>query len=96
MSLCFFLFFLFLGNLQNWWEDSTKNRFLEKANCIVWQYGNYTAEAVNKTLNGVNTQVQNIHALKEADLKKKKKNLFIFCKNIYDLNSKVQLQFDFS
>jgi len=57
------------GNLANWWEDATKDKFLEKANCIIWQYGNYTAKAVNKTLNGVNTQGENIAdngGLKEA------------------------------
>jgi len=48
------------GNLANWWEDETKDKFLAKANCIIWQYGNYTAESVNKTLNGVNTQGENI------------------------------------
>merc|ERR1712218_70827 len=48
------------GNLANWWEDATKDKFLDKANCIIWQYGNYTAKAVNKTLNGVNTQGENI------------------------------------
>jgi hypothetical protein len=53
----------FLGNLRNWWEEETKNRFLEKANCIIWQYGNYTAKAVDKNLNGINTQV-NINPLK--------------------------------
>ncbi len=46
-----------LGNLANWWEEETKNRFLEKANCIIWQYGNYSADSINKTLNGINTQV---------------------------------------
>ena len=49
-----------MGNLANWWEDATDDKFLEKANCIIWQYGNYTAKAVNKTLNGVNTQGENI------------------------------------
>jgi len=48
------------GNLENWWEPKTKNRFLEKAKCIIWQYGNYTAPSVNKNLNGVNTQGENI------------------------------------
>jgi len=48
------------GNLANWWETSTKDKFLDKANCIIWQYGNYTAKSVNKTLNGVNTQGENI------------------------------------
>ena len=57
------------GNLANWWEDATEDKFLEKVNCIIWQYGNYTAKAVNKTLNGVNTQGENIAdngGLKEA------------------------------
>merc|ERR1712223_1268803 len=48
------------GNLKNWWKDQTKDKFLEKSQCIIWQYGNYTAKAVNKTLNGVNTQGENI------------------------------------
>ena len=48
------------GNLANWWDDRTKDKFVEKTNCIIWQYGNYTADSVNKTLNGVNTQGENI------------------------------------
>jgi len=49
-----------VGNLKNWWKDATKDRFLDRSNCIIWQYGNYTAKSVNKTLNGVNTQGENI------------------------------------
>ena len=26
------------------------DKFLEKSQCIIWQYGNYTAKSVNKTL----------------------------------------------
>ena len=37
-----------------------QDKFLDKAQCIIWQYGNYTAKAVNKKLNGVNTQGENI------------------------------------
>ena len=33
---------------------------MERANCIIWQYGNYTHPLVNKTLNGINTQGENI------------------------------------
>lgn len=57
------------GNLRDWWNSETKNRFLKKTKCIIWQYGNYTAESVNKTLNGINTQGENIAdngGLKEA------------------------------
>ena len=38
----------------------TLDQFLERSNCIIWQYGNYTAKSVNQTLNGVNTQGENI------------------------------------
>ncbi|XP_065215808.1 neprilysin-2 isoform X2 [Planococcus citri] len=48
------------GNLVDWWDPNTKERYLEKAKCIIDQYGNYTAEEVNLKLNGVNTQGENI------------------------------------
>lgn len=49
------------GNLVDWWEDpKTKDRYLEKAKCIIDQYGNYTAAEVGLKLNGVNTQGENI------------------------------------
>jgi predicted metalloendopeptidase len=35
------------GNLVDWWvESQTKERYLEKAKCIIDQYGNYTATEV--------------------------------------------------
>lgn len=30
------------GNLVDWWKADTKTRYLEKAKCIIEQYGNYT------------------------------------------------------
>ncbi|KAL1116704.1 hypothetical protein AAG570_005176 [Ranatra chinensis] len=48
------------GNLKDWWDPDTKKRYLEKALCIVYQYGNYTDSQVNLKLNGVNTQGENI------------------------------------
>lgn len=30
------------GNLVDWWEPDTKKAYLEKASCIIDQYGNYT------------------------------------------------------
>ena len=46
------------GNLANWWERPTEENYLDKAQCIIWQYGNYTARPpVNINLNGINTQV---------------------------------------
>ena len=34
----------FSGNLVDWWEPETKKKYLEKAQCIIEQYGNYTVE----------------------------------------------------
>lgn len=30
------------GNLSEWWDKVTQERFLEKAKCIIEQYGNFT------------------------------------------------------
>ncbi|XP_046742992.1 neprilysin-2 isoform X2 [Diprion similis] len=59
------------GNLVDWWESETKERYLEKAECIIYQYGNYTVESVGLNLNGINTQGENIAdngGIKEAYL----------------------------
>ena len=48
------------GNLRNWWEPETMEKFLQKTECIISQYGNYTAEEINVKLNGINTQGENI------------------------------------
>ena len=34
------------GNLEEWWDPETKKKYLEKAGCIIKQYGNYTVEEV--------------------------------------------------
>ncbi|OWR48508.1 zinc metalloprotease [Danaus plexippus plexippus] len=48
------------GNLVDWWQETTKQKYLEKAKCIIDQYFNYTVKEVNMKLNGVNTQGENI------------------------------------
>lgn len=35
----------FDGNLRDWWQSDTANHFIEKAQCIIDQYGNYTDPA---------------------------------------------------
>jgi len=30
------------GNLANWWAEEANKRFLEKEQCFIRQYGNYT------------------------------------------------------
>lgn len=44
------------GNLDEWWDPNTRQQFLEKAKCIIDQYGNYTDSQTNLKLNGINTQ----------------------------------------
>jgi len=49
------------GNLDNWWELETFIKFLNKTNCIIQQYGNYTVKELgNMNLNGITTQGENI------------------------------------
>ena len=50
------------GNLVNWWDKESKQKFLQKAQCIIDQYGNYTVQVKGETinLNGVTTQGENI------------------------------------
>lgn len=30
------------GNLRDWWMPETKSKFLNRTNCIIEQYGNFT------------------------------------------------------
>jgi neprilysin len=63
------------GNLVDWWEQDTKKAYLEKARCIIEQYGNFTEPNVGLNLNGINTQGENIAdngGIKEAYLAYKK------------------------
>ncbi|XP_023346897.1 neprilysin-2 isoform X3 [Eurytemora carolleeae] len=50
------------GNLVDWWEPQTKKKYLERAQCIIDQYSNFTVEVVGEILNvnGINTQGENI------------------------------------
>lgn len=34
------------GNFVNWWSPCSKDNYQKKAQCIIDQYGNYTAEKV--------------------------------------------------
>ncbi|XP_053378803.1 neprilysin-4-like isoform X4 [Mercenaria mercenaria] len=49
------------GNLHNWWSDTDAEKFKARAQCIIDQYSNFTVPGTGgMTLNGVNTQGENI------------------------------------
>jgi len=49
------------GNLVNWWHPETTSRYLNKAECIIKQYSDYTfPELGDLPVNGINTQGENI------------------------------------
>jgi membrane metallo-endopeptidase-like protein 1 len=49
-----------VGDLVDWWKPETSKQFNAKAQCIIWQYGNYTTGQIEGKLNGINTQGENI------------------------------------
>ena len=62
---------MFKEKLVDWWEESTANEYMKRAQCVIDQYGNYTAEQIGIKLNGINTQGENIAdngGIKEAYL----------------------------
>lgn len=48
------------GNLRNWWADATRAAYLERAQCIIDQYGRFVEPLTGLNLNGINTQGENI------------------------------------
>ncbi|CAF1532753.1 unnamed protein product, partial [Rotaria sp. Silwood1] len=48
------------GNRISWWTPETIDRFIERKTCIVDQYSRYVVAQINRTLNGNQTQGENI------------------------------------
>ncbi|CAF3300718.1 unnamed protein product [Rotaria socialis] len=48
------------GNRVSWWTPATIDKFTDRKKCIVDQYSNYTVTQINRTLNGNQTQGENI------------------------------------
>ncbi|XP_043465935.1 neprilysin-2-like isoform X2 [Leptopilina heterotoma] len=48
------------GNLINWWEPKSDGKFLDKAQCIIDQYNNFTVEEISLNIKGNKTQNENI------------------------------------
>ena len=45
---------------MDWWHPVTKEKYMNKAKCIIAQYGNYSIPELDLRLNGINTQGENI------------------------------------
>ncbi|XP_046660730.1 neprilysin-2-like [Homalodisca vitripennis] len=52
--------FDFQGNLKDWWEKESKEKFIKKKKCIIDQYSNFKDNQTQLHLNGVNTQGENV------------------------------------
>ncbi|XP_031357059.1 neprilysin-2-like isoform X2 [Photinus pyralis] len=48
------------GLLRDWWTKDTANTFISKSKCIIEQYSNFTVPNSNVSMNGINTQGENI------------------------------------
>ena len=35
------------GNMERWWDEDAIDKFKERAQCLIDQYGNYTAKQVS-------------------------------------------------
>lgn len=44
------------GNMKQWWNNRTIQRFRERAQCIIDQYSSYVLEDINANVNGRMTQ----------------------------------------
>ena len=51
---------IFAGTLRDWWDNSTAKEYENRAQCMIYKYGNFTAKQVGLNLNGINTQGENI------------------------------------
>lgn len=48
------------GNLNNWWQNTTKETYLQRTKCIIQQYSRYKDPNIGIPLNGVTTLGENI------------------------------------
>ena len=46
--------------MRDWWNNSTSGEYTQRAQNIIDQYSNYTVKQVNMSVNGINTQGENI------------------------------------
>ncbi|XP_043483808.1 neprilysin-2-like [Leptopilina heterotoma] len=41
------------GHFYDWWDKTTKQQFIEKTKCLVYQYGNFSKDEIGEKLNGI-------------------------------------------
>ena len=73
---------------MDWWSNKTAHDYKERAQCIINQYGNYTAHQIGLNLNGINTQGENIAdngGVKESYLAYSEYNVAKYFINFQDL-----------
>lgn len=51
------------GNLRDWWDPKTQKQFLEKANCIIEQYGNFTDLKTNLSVTKMKSFVESNYSI---------------------------------
>lgn len=48
------------GNMNDWWDSSTKKLFFKKFDCMIKEYDNFTDPLSNLSSNGTSTLNENI------------------------------------
>ena len=51
---------ILIGELRDWWANSTAEEYIIRSKEIVAQYGSFTVDQVNMNVNGITTQGENI------------------------------------
>ncbi|CAJ0606418.1 unnamed protein product [Cylicocyclus nassatus] len=49
-----------VGNLREWWHADSRKKFVDRAQCIISQYGNIEVPETGLNINGILTQGENI------------------------------------
>ena len=77
-----------IGLLKDWWAKTTAEKYVERAKCIVEQYGNFTSKQVGMPINGINSQGENIAdhgGLKESYGAYRKENFNVLMMNYFNI-----------
>lgn len=48
------------GNLNNWWDEETDEKFRNKIQCMISQYNSYNIKRLNMSISGTLTKGENL------------------------------------